>query len=147
MAIRREDQSLWERRAPLAPHHVRKLIRKGKLQNFLAFRFYIKLNSWHFKTLYDISWLFSGVKVIVQPSNRRAYPMQAYANAGAIIKEDISEASVIFGVKQVPVDCLQRDKTFVFFSHTIKVSKWYNVQNIVLPHFQFWLLFKGAMIL
>ena len=68
---------------------------------------------------------FSGVKVIVQPSNRRAYPMQAYANAGAIIKEDISEASVIFGVKQVPVDCLQRDKTFVFFSHTIKVSRYY----------------------
>lgn len=45
MAIRREDQSLWERRAPLAPHHVRKLIKEG-------------------------------VKVIVQPSNRRAYPMQ-----------------------------------------------------------------------
>ena len=47
--------------------------------------------------------------------------MQAYANAGAIIKEDISEASVVFGVKQVPIDSLQRDTTFVFFSHTIKV--------------------------
>jgi len=91
MAIRREDQSLWERRAPLGPHHVRKLIKEG-------------------------------VKVIVQPSNRRAYPMQAYANAGALIKEDISEASVVFGVKQVPVDSLQRDKTFVFFSHTIKAQ-------------------------
>jgi hypothetical protein len=51
----REDQSVWERRAPLGPHHVRKLVRKG-------------------------------VKVVVQPSNRRAYPMQAYANAGAIIQ-------------------------------------------------------------
>ena len=30
MAIRREDQSLWERRAPLGPHHVRKLIKEGK---------------------------------------------------------------------------------------------------------------------
>ena len=48
--------------------------------------------------------------------------MQAYANAGAIIKEDISEASVVFGVKQVPIDSLQRDTTFVFFSHTIKVK-------------------------
>lgn len=91
MAIRREDQSLWERRAPLAPQHVRKLIKEG-------------------------------VKVLVQPSNRRAYPMQAYANAGAIIKEDISEASVVFGVKQVPIDSLQRDTTFVFFSHTIKAQ-------------------------
>lgn len=91
MAIRREDQSLWERRAPLGPQHVRKLVKEG-------------------------------VKVIVQPSNRRCYPMQAYANAGAIIKEDLSEASVIFGVKQVPIDSLQRDKTFVFFSHTIKAQ-------------------------
>ena len=47
--------------------------------------------------------------------------LQAYANAGAFIQEDLSEASVIFGVKQVPVDSLQRDKTFCFFSHTIKV--------------------------
>jgi len=37
----------------------------------------------------------------VQPSNRRAYPTQAYQKEGAVIKEDISEASVIFGVKQV----------------------------------------------
>merc|ERR1712018_686714 len=96
MAIRREDQSLWERRAPLGPQHVRKLVKEG-------------------------------VKVIVQPSNRRCYPMQAYANAGAIIKEDLSEASVIFGVKQVPIDSLQRDKTFVFFSHTIKVRKFYTL--------------------
>ena len=55
----REDQSVWERRAPLAPSHVRKLVRKG-------------------------------IKVIVQPSNRRAYPMQAYASAGAIIQVSIS---------------------------------------------------------
>ena len=45
MAIRRETINVWERRAPLAPHHVRKLVKKG-------------------------------VKVIVQPSDRRAYSMQ-----------------------------------------------------------------------
>ncbi|XP_033150839.1 alpha-aminoadipic semialdehyde synthase, mitochondrial [Drosophila busckii] len=45
MAIRREDQSVWERRAPFGPTHVQKLVKQG-------------------------------VKVIVQPSNRRAYPMQ-----------------------------------------------------------------------
>ncbi|TRY81173.1 hypothetical protein TCAL_11846 [Tigriopus californicus] len=91
MAIRREDQSVWERRAPLAPHHVRKLYKEG-------------------------------VKVIVQPSNRRAYPTQSYRSAGAVIQEDISEASVVFGVKQVPVDSLMSNKTFCFFSHTIKAQ-------------------------
>ncbi|XP_040565827.1 alpha-aminoadipic semialdehyde synthase, mitochondrial [Lepeophtheirus salmonis] len=91
MAIRREDQSVWERRSPLGPQHVRKLTKEG-------------------------------IKVLVQPSNRRAYPMELYKKAGAFIQEDISEASVIFGVKQVPVDSLISNKTFCFFSHTIKAQ-------------------------
>lgn len=92
LAIRREDQSVWERRAPLSPTNVRKLVR-------------------------------AGVKVLVQPSNRRAYPMQAYANAGAIIQEDIGEAPVIVGVKQIPIDFLLPNKTYCFFSHTIKAQE------------------------
>uniref|UniRef100_A0A1Q3EWG7 Alpha-aminoadipic semialdehyde synthase, mitochondrial n=1 Tax=Culex tarsalis TaxID=7177 RepID=A0A1Q3EWG7_CULTA len=92
IAIRREDQSVWERRASFSPVMVKKLIKQG-------------------------------VKVIVQPSNRRAYPMQAYLNAGATVQEDISEASVIFGVKQVPVDALIPQKTYCFFSHTIKAQE------------------------
>ena len=91
-AIRREDASVWERRAPLAPLHVRELVRRG-------------------------------VKVIVQPSNRRAYPLQSYVQSGAVIQEDISEAPVIIGVKQVPVDCLLPNKTYAFFSHTIKAQE------------------------
>ncbi|XP_034232619.1 alpha-aminoadipic semialdehyde synthase, mitochondrial isoform X2 [Thrips palmi] len=92
IAIRREDQSVWERRAPLAPANVRRLTRLG-------------------------------VKVLLQPSNRRAYPMLSYQNAGAIIQEDISEASVIFGVKQVPIDQLLPNKTYCLFSHTIKAQE------------------------
>lgn len=45
IAIRREDTGIWERRAPLAPNHVRKLVLKDEY------------------------------KVIVQPSNRRAFPV------------------------------------------------------------------------
>ncbi|RWS31267.1 Alpha-aminoadipic semialdehyde synthase-like protein [Leptotrombidium deliense] len=92
LAMRREDASIWERRAPLAPSHVRRLTKKG-------------------------------VRVLVQPSNRRAYPAQAYVNAGAVIQEDISESPVIIGVKQVPIDNLLANKTYVFFSHTIKAQE------------------------
>ncbi|XP_023313473.1 alpha-aminoadipic semialdehyde synthase, mitochondrial, partial [Trichogramma pretiosum] len=92
IAIRREDQSVWERRAPLAPSNVRRLVR-------------------------------AGVKVIVQPSNRRAYPAKSYLAAGASVQEDISSASVIFGVKQVPIDQLIPNKTYCFFSHTIKAQE------------------------
>lgn len=48
---------------------------------------------------------------------------QAYMHAGAQIQEDISDASVIFGVKQVPIDALIPGKTYCFFSHTIKAQE------------------------
>lgn len=40
-----------------------------------------------------------------------------------MIREDISDASVIFGVKQVPIDSLIPGKTYCFFSHTIKAQE------------------------
>lgn len=49
--------------------------------------------------------------------------LQAYAQAGAVIQEDLSDADVICGVKQVPIDTLVRDKTYCFFSHTIKAQE------------------------
>lgn len=92
LGMRREEQSVWERRAPLAPQHVKMLVKRG-------------------------------CRVLVQPSNRRAYPMQAYTQAGAIIQEDLTEADVICGVKQVPIDSLIKEKTYCFFSHTIKAQE------------------------
>lgn len=49
--------------------------------------------------------------------------MKTYAQAGAIIQEDIKDADVIVGVKQVPIDSLIRSKTYCFFSHTIKAQE------------------------
>jgi len=51
------------------------------------------------------------------------FPVKAYMQAGAHIQEDISDASVIFGVKQVPIDALIPGKTYCFFSHTIKAQE------------------------
>lgn len=49
--------------------------------------------------------------------------LQAYQNVGAKIQEDISEAPVIIGVKQVPIDQLIPHRTYCFFSHTIKAQE------------------------
>nr|XP_057943484.1 alpha-aminoadipic semialdehyde synthase, mitochondrial [Doryrhamphus excisus] len=92
MAIRREDINPWERRAPLAPRHVRDLTQDG-------------------------------IKVLVQPSNRRAIHEKFYAKAGAVIQEDISEASLIIGVKRPPEEKVIPKKTYAFFSHTIKAQE------------------------
>ncbi|XP_027057225.1 alpha-aminoadipic semialdehyde synthase, mitochondrial-like isoform X1 [Pocillopora damicornis] len=64
-----------------------------------------------------------GIKVLVQPSTRRAYTMDEYERAGAVITEDLSPASLIIGVKAVPIDLLIPDKTYAFFSHTIKAQE------------------------
>eukprot|EP00795_Rhopilema_esculentum_P002141 gene2141-17728_t len=92
LALRREDINVWERRAPIAPQHIKSLKEQG-------------------------------INTLVQPSTRRAYTMQEYENAGAIITEDLSPASVIIGVKQVPIDLLIPDKSYAFFSHTIKAQE------------------------
>uniref|UniRef100_A0A0N5CDR4 Saccharopine dehydrogenase n=1 Tax=Strongyloides papillosus TaxID=174720 RepID=A0A0N5CDR4_STREA len=64
----------------------------------------------------------AGIKVLIQPSNRRAFPIQDYQSAGAIVKEDLAEAHLIVSVKQVPIDQLIPNKTYAFFSHTIKAQ-------------------------
>uniref|UniRef100_A0A8B9P075 Aminoadipate-semialdehyde synthase n=1 Tax=Apteryx owenii TaxID=8824 RepID=A0A8B9P075_APTOW len=64
-----------------------------------------------------------GYKVLVQPSNRRAIHEKDYVKAGGIIQEDISEASLIVGVKRPPEDKLIPKKNYAFFSHTIKAQE------------------------
>lgn len=47
---------------------------------------------------------------------------EEYVKAGASISKDLSQADVIFSVKEVPITKLQPNKTHVFFSHTIKAQ-------------------------
>eukprot|EP00466_Bigelowiella_natans_P010616 jgi/Bigna1/87868/estExt_fgenesh1_pg.C_250074 len=65
----------------------------------------------------------SGVRVLVEPSFHRVFTDNEYAAVGAEITHDLAEASVIFGVKQIPEERLMKDKTYLFFSHTIKGQK------------------------
>jgi len=72
---------------------------------------------------------FSNIKIIVQPSNRRCFKDEDYAKAGAQIADDLSSTNIIFGVKEVDISTLIKDKTYLFFSHTSKVRQ-YIGQNI-----------------
>lgn len=69
------------------------------------------------------SLIKNNVKVLIQPSTRRAYSIPEYERAGAIVTDDISDADLIIGVKECPIERLIADKTYVFFSHTIKAQK------------------------
>jgi len=67
---------------------------------------------------------FSNLKIIVQPSKRRCFKDEDYLKAGAQITDDLSFADIIFGVKEVEMSTLIKDKTYLFFSHTNKVRQY-----------------------
>jgi saccharopine dehydrogenase (NAD+, L-lysine-forming) len=92
LGIRREDKSNWEGRAPLVPDDVK------------------RLKDEH------------GVRVCVQRSPNRVFSEDQYQAAGAVVADDLRDCPIILGVKEIPVHCFEPEKTYVFFSHTIKAQ-------------------------
>ncbi|WP_336070777.1 NAD(P)-dependent oxidoreductase [Mesoflavibacter sp. CH_XMU1404-2] len=69
------------------------------------------------KTLKDN---FPEAEVFVEASDIRIFPDKAYSDLGFKVTEDVSEADVMLGVKEVPIEALIPNKKYFFFSHTIK---------------------------
>lgn len=90
IGIRREDMYVWERRTPLIPDHVRELCDRHPLD------------------------------VTVQSSGRRVFEDDEYRAVGLPVADRLADCSVIIGLKEIPIDVIERDKVYVFFSHTIK---------------------------
>ena len=90
IGIRHEDKYELEKRAPLTPHHVERLVKQKKLD------------------------------IVVQSSGKRIFTDEEYRNAGAEIADNLEKCSVIFGVKEIPLSFFEPGKTYVFFSHVIK---------------------------
>lgn len=61
---------------------------------------------------------------IVESSPFRCYSDDEYRTSGIEVADDISNADVFFGVKEVPIAKLNPDKTYFFFSHTIKKQRY-----------------------
>ena len=61
-----------------------------------------------------------GLKVIVEHSDKRVFSEAEYIGAGATIAPDLHEAGVIVGVKEIPEQHFEQDKTYLFFSHVVK---------------------------
>ena len=95
LGIRKEEFSKWERRVVLTPRNCKQLIAKSK-----------------------------GKLVIkIEPSASRIFSDLAYQQAGCVIDSDFSDCQTILGVKQIPVKKLLPNKTYIFFSHTIKAQE------------------------
>jgi saccharopine dehydrogenase (NAD+, L-lysine-forming) len=60
------------------------------------------------------------VRVVAQSSGSRCFSDKEYQVAGVEVKEDVSDADIMMGIKEVPVAELVNGKTYLFFSHTKK---------------------------
>lgn len=63
---------------------------------------------------------YQNVSVKVERSDIRVFDDAQYENLGIEVTDDISDCDILFGVKEVPVENLIPNKSYFFFSHTIK---------------------------
>ena len=76
---------------------------------------------------------FPNIEIYVQSSKFRCYNDKEYISNNISVSEDISFCDILFGIKEVPSNNLIADKTYFFFSHTIKKQE-YNrelLKNII----------------
>lgn len=63
---------------------------------------------------------FPELELAVQPSDIRCFSEAEYYELSIPLQQDLSNCDILMGVKEVPIEQLIPDKTYFFFSHTIK---------------------------
>jgi alanine dehydrogenase len=63
---------------------------------------------------------YDEVEIVVEASPIRAFKDEDYLKAGVNVVKDVSDCSILLGVKEVPLEMLIPNKTYFFFSHTYK---------------------------
>jgi alpha-aminoadipic semialdehyde synthase len=94
IGIRRETIDETERRAPLTPAQVRRLVDDY------------------------------GLSVVVEPSPVRIFTDEEYTAAGASLSDDLTDCNVVFGVKEIPIEQIRPGGVYCYFSHTVKAQRY-----------------------
>lgn len=68
----------------------------------------------------EIQQRFTHVKVVCQESPFRSFKDDEFRQLDIEVVKDISDCDILMGIKEVPIDNLVDNKTYLFFSHTIK---------------------------
>jgi len=64
--------------------------------------------------------VYPDIDLVVQDSNSRCFSDNQYISKGIKVCSDISDCDVLLAVKEVPKELLIPNKTYFYFSHTIK---------------------------
>ena len=68
--------------------------------------------------------LYPNINIYVQKSDIRCYNDEEYIKSGINVVDDVSNCDILFGIKEVPKVKLIANKTYFFFSHTIKEQEY-----------------------
>ena len=63
---------------------------------------------------------FPQVDIRVEHSPDRCFEDQEFEKAGIQVAGSVADCDILMGIKEVPIDLLIPDKTYLFFSHTKK---------------------------
>jgi alpha-aminoadipic semialdehyde synthase len=105
IGIRRETKDKTQQRVPLSPEQA------GRLHSD------------------------QGLRVLVEPMEKRIFHDGEYAAFGAELTSDLRESNVVFGVKEIQQEFMIDGMAYCFFSHTIKAQS-YNMPMLryILDH-------------
>jgi len=68
----------------------------------------------------EIEQRFPNVKVVCEPSEIRCFKDEEYKALDIEVTNTVENCDILMGIKEVPVDLLIPEKTYLFFSHTLK---------------------------
>jgi len=88
--IRAEDKNIWERRTTIVPADLASILAE------------------------------TGAKAFIEKSDKRFFKESEYVEAGAEVCTGMEKGEIIFGVKEIPKEKILSNKTYFFFSHTVK---------------------------
>ncbi|QDO92566.1 alanine dehydrogenase [Formosa sediminum] len=72
------------------------------------------------KTLLQIKQQYPAVKFKVEKSKIRIFPDEVYKLTGFLVLKHVADSDVFIGVNEVSIDSLVPNKSYFFFSHTLK---------------------------
>ncbi|MBU2950195.1 NAD(P)-dependent oxidoreductase [Tamlana agarivorans] len=70
--------------------------------------------------LLEVKAQFPNAEFKIEASNIRVFSDEEYKNAGFEVSHNIADCDMMIGIKEVPIEALIPNKTYLFFSHTIK---------------------------
>jgi len=68
----------------------------------------------------ELVGMYSYLKIKVESSPIRCYTDEEYLKYGVSVTDQVKDCELFIGVKEVPSHLLVPEKTYMFFSHTIK---------------------------